>query len=73
MPRGTLDMPASWSADGRKWSNPNLLDRAIKAINDKAKKSLADLQRFKIMRREQNKVGRTRPVHYYWLAAGRPQ
>ncbi|HEV3311518.1 MAG TPA: hypothetical protein VG815_13480, partial [Chloroflexota bacterium] len=65
---GNAGYAGELSADGRRWSNPKLLDRAIKAINDEVE-SLANLRQFKILRREQAKFGRSRPIVLYWLTA----
>jgi hypothetical protein len=56
------------SEDGSRWSNPNLLSRAIKALNDEAP-SLTDYHKFKVVRREQATFGRSKPKVFFWLTA----
>jgi hypothetical protein len=52
--------------DQGRWSNPNLLSRAIHAINDEAK-SLNEWHSFKVRSRLELRKGRNKPVNIYWL------
>jgi hypothetical protein len=57
---GEAGFAGELNSDGR-WTNPNLMSRAIKAINDEVK-TLADFHQFKIDKKEEPRIGRSKPM-----------
>ena len=57
--------------DGGRWSNPKLLDRAIRDINEEVE-ALREFHDFKIERREEMRFNRSKPVVLYRLVCNRP-
>jgi hypothetical protein len=61
---GNAGFAGSYSQAERRWSDRDLFGRAVKAINDR-EDSLKDLHGWRVLRREETRAGRPKPVILY--------
>jgi AAA domain len=65
---GRAGFAGSYDSVANRWSDRKLFSRAIEGLNNESE-SLADLEHFKIRRREAPAAGRSKPIIWYWLEA----
>ncbi len=63
---GRAGFAGTYDSTTNRWSDRKLFSRAIEGLNNESE-SLADLEHFKIKRREETVAGRGKPVIWYWL------